>query len=400
MNFGSDPTFGGNVSTPDTDEFKYTPPAGFSALKASNLTASIAKPSEYFDIKTWTGTATSPIPAAKVLDFPWSFATDGGLVWQKIRGSGSGSHYLFDTVRGDDKGLYTNTTDVEQGNYPSYYTQDFDSSGDYSIQQDFDGSGNGNEVNLSGSTYVAWGWKKDTAAGFNIVGWEGNDDGFSGGTRAVAHGLDAAPEMVIAKNRTDEAGGNGNWIVYHKDTTSGDLLKLNTTDGEFTPNSTLIGSIGSTNVSFGNDSAGSEYLNSDNSFGSGTPDTYIGYFFASVAGYSKVGSYTGNSSVDGPFVYCGFRPAFILMKESGGSGLSWSMWDDQRLGYNPYQAYLAANRNAVEDDTISGSSSNGGPDFLSNGFKMRSQGGSSNATTNKYIYYAVAESPFKYANAR
>jgi hypothetical protein len=235
---------------------------------------------------------------------------------------------------------------------------------------------------------VAWNWKKSATAGFNIVGWTGDDDGFSGGTQAVAHGLGVAPEMVIAKNRTNEAGGNGNWIVYHKDTTSGDLLKLNTTDGEFTPNSTLIGSIGPTNVSFGNDSVDYEYLNSDNSFGSGTPDTYIGYFFASVEGCSKVGSFSGSSTA---FIYTGFRPAFILAKRYDMTGGNWLMFDDKREGYNVDNDDLMANSSAVEATTDH-------IDILSNGFKIRTSDADLNGGT--LIYLAVAKNPFKYASAR
>ena len=112
-----------------------------------------------------------------------------------------------------------------------------------------------------------------------------------------------------------------------------------------------------------------------------------------------MGSYVGNGSTDGPFVYTGFRPAFVLMKASSAVE-QWSMWDSSRLGYNPYQAFLAAQSSSAEDATPSGTNSNGGPDFLSNGFKMRSNGGSSNTNGATYIYMAFAENPFKNSLAR
>jgi hypothetical protein len=397
MNFGADPTFGGNISSPATDEFKYTPPSGFKSLKASNLTASIAKPSEYFDVKTWTGTATSPTPAAKVLDFPWSFATDGGLVWQKMRNS-SGSHYLFDTVRGDDKGLYTNTTDAEQGNYPSYYTQDFDSSGDYSIQQDFDGGGNGNEVNLAGNTYVAWSWKESATAGFDIITWTG--DGETGG-QEVSHGLTVVPEMIIAKDRS-AAMGSGDWVVHHKDLSHSTLNKylvLNGDDAETGYEGLdAIGSLTSSSITFDDDMAflgTSRLLNTGTMFGMQAASTYVAYVFASVEGYSKVGSYTGNGSSDGPFINLGFRPAFVLYKKISSDSPSWGMRDSARETYNSGADgdILYAESNAAEDH-------NHQLDFVSNGIKLRGSYTGYNDSGVKYLFYAVAESPLKTANAR
>ena len=394
MNFGADPTFGGNVSTPDTSEFKHTPPTGFSALKASALTASIAKPSEHFDIKTWTGTATSPTPAAKVLDFPWSFATDGGLVWQKMRNT-TGSHYLFDTVRGDDKALNTNLNDAEQSHYPSYYTQDFDSSGDYSIQQDFDGAGNGNEVNHSSNTYVAWGWKKSAAAGFNIVGWTGDDDDMMGESQTITHGLNPlTPEMIIAKGRTDNSATGSSWLVYHKDLPSGEYLRLAHSDSTITPMSSVIDNVTSTYVDFGSDNS-SYYLNYGGDEWTPTdPDTYIGYFFASVEGYSKIGSYEGNLDADGPFIYTGFRPRFILSKNADRSAVHWNIHDAMRDPHNLVDTRLWTNLTSSEDSLYDKF------DFYSNGFKPRTADTGHNGNGETIIYYAVAESPFKYANAR
>ena len=355
----------------------YSVPSGYAVLSTGNLpTPTIKKGVTYFDTKLYDDG-----DGAKTFD-NGTVSMQPDLVWVKSRGSAY-DHKLTDSVRGTEKALESNTIDTEAT----------DSTGLTAFGSDgFTVGADTNYSDTTGVGMVAWAWKKSATAGFNIVGWTGDDDGFSGGTQPVAHGLGVAPEMVIAKNRTDEAGGNGNWIVYHKDTSSGDLLKLNSIDGEFTPNNTLIGSIGSTNVSFGNDSVDSEYLNSDNSIQGGEPDTYISYFFASVEGYSKVGVYSGNSSADGPFVYCGFRPAFLIMKWVGGVS-DWYIYDSTRSPYNELDLSLKADSSGTETTF-------GSLDLLSGGFKWRMTDSARNASGESYIYAAFAESPFKYANAR
>ena len=355
----------------------YSVPSGYAVLSTGNLpTPTIKKGVTYFDTKLYDDG-----DGAKTFD-NGTVSMQPDLVWVKSRGSAY-DHKLTDSVRGTEKALESNTIDTEATD-PTGLTA-FGSDG-FTVGADT------NYSDTTGVGMVAWAWKKSATAGFNIVGWTGDDDVFSGGTQPVAHGLGVAPEMVIAKNRTDEAGGNGNWIVYHKDTSSGDLLKLNSIDGEFTPNNTLIGSIGSTNVSFGNDSVDSEYLNSDNSIQGGEPDTYISYFFASVEGYSKVGVYSGNSSADGPFVYCGFRPAFLIMKWVGGVS-DWYIYDSTRSPYNELDLSLKADSSGTETTF-------GSLDLLSGGFKWRMTDSARNASGESYIYAAFAESPFKYANAR
>ena len=382
VNYGQDGTFNGtetaqgNADGNGHGDFYYSPPSGFLALCSKNLpTPTIAKGEDYFNALTYASSG------AKTFD-NGTTTMQPDLVWVKARGDAY-DHELTDSVRGVTKALSSNAINVEST----------DSTGLTAFGTD--GFTVGAGTNYSTSSMVAWSWKKSATAGFNIVGWTGDDDGFSGGTQAVAHGLGVAPEMVIAKNRTDEAGaildGGGNWIVYHKDTASGDLLKLNTTGGEFTPNSTLIGSIGSTNVSFGNDSLDYEYLNSDNSFGSGTPDTYIGYFFASVESYSKVGKWVG-SGVSGKFIYLGFRPQFLIYKHLA-EGHSWGMMDNARGPYNAIDEELAADQNWAEFTSTD-------VDFLSNGFCIYGTGGHINQSGEDYIFCAVAKNPFKYASAR
>jgi hypothetical protein len=192
--------------------------------------------------------------------------------------------------------------------------------------------------------------------------------------------------MIIMKARdnTDQ------WTVGHKSLNGGSSpwnygLPLNSTAST------------QTNGGFWNNTAPTSSVFSQGSWDSG--NTKVAYCWAAVPGYSAFGSYTGNGSTDGPFVYLGFRPRFILMKASSAVE-QWSIWDTSRLGYNPYNAFLASQSSSAEDASSSGSNSNGGPDFLSNGFKMRSNGGSSNNNGVTYVYAAFAENPFKYANAR
>jgi len=362
----------------------YSVPSGYAVLSTGNLpTPTIKKGVTYFDTKIYDDGA-----GAKIFD-NGTVSMQPDLVWVKSRGS-SNDHKLTDSVREEQNSLESNTTDTEVAESSNVGVMSFDADG-FTIGSS--SSTTGPYADQTGDGMVAWAWKKSATAGFNIVGWTGDDDGFSGGTQAVAHGLGVAPEMVIAKNRTDEAGGNGNWIVYHKDISSGDLLKLNSADGEFTPNDTLIGSIGSTNVSFGNDSIDYEYLNSDNSYGSGTPDTYIGYFFASVAGFSKVGGYasTGTNPL---FIWTGFAPAFLMIKNRY-SAYSWRMFDAARSTVNERDKTLIADIGQAEDDD------NYPIDFLSNGFALRSsEESATNTDGESYIYVAFAEFPLKYANAK
>jgi hypothetical protein len=210
-------------------------------------------------------------------------------------------------------------------------------------------------------------------------------------TQTINHGLGVAPEMIIAKER-DSGSGTGDWAVWHKDLSSGTYLVLNDSAGEASWTDALFSNIGTTSVDFGNDPDGSGiYLN-----GGDIPNNYIAYFFASVEGYSKVGSYEGNNSTDGPLVYCGFKPRWICVKRIDGIG-SWIIVDTARDPYNDTDATLAADTSNAESSYAATSDF----DILSNGFKLRhsmTYGYANQADT--YIFYAVAESPLKYASAR
>jgi len=207
------------------------------------------------------------------------------------------------------------------------------------------------------------------------VTYTGNSTGAT-----VGHGLGATPAMMIIKNRT----ASSNWRVWHQSLSSQtqSYLSPNLTNAALT-DATIWNNTAPTSSVFsvGNDSS----VNT-------SPNTYVAYCFAQIAGYSAFGSYTGNGSSDGPFVYLGFRPAMIWTKQSNTTG-PWNVLDNKRGPYNVNQPYLQQNSSNAEAtvDYV---------DFLSNGFKIRYNGASPNASGDTIIYIAFAENPFKYANAR
>jgi hypothetical protein len=198
----------------------------------------------------------------------------------------------------------------------------------------------------------------------------------------VGHGLGVAPKMVIVKRRDTSGYGWGTW---HTSLTSGAyILQLNYTGAQSsTPaffNSTVpTSSVFSVCTDLGANASGG---------------TYVAYCFAAVAGYSAFGSYTGNGSTDGPFVYCGFRPRYVLVKRTDASGYAWVVMDSSRSTYNVVENSLAPNSADAEYTNLFDL------DLLSNGFKWRSVQTSENASGGTYIYAAFAENPFNIARAR
>ena len=398
-NFGQDSSFAaektaqGNQDGNDIGDFYYTPPNGFLALCSKSLPTPDVIPSEHFNTVLYTGTDdTGSGHSITGVGFEPSF------VWTKDRDATYG-HYLFDAVRGTGvtKGLRSNTTADEGMANESYDAlSSFDSDG-FTIT----GSAFGSLYQDRGSAnYVAWNWKANGSgssntngsinstvsanvdAGFSIVSYTG-----AGSAATIGHGLSQAPEMYIVKDRDT---GLTNWWTYHIGNTSApetDAVRLNG-NNVTTDDSTLF-----------NDTAPTALVFSVGSYSevSGNTKKYISYCFHSVDGYSKVGSYTGNSSADGPFVYTGFRPAFILMKNASRAG-SWYLVDTkQDSGFNSmnntYSKHLLADTSGAQDNPS-------GVDFLSNGFKLRTPGTGQNYNTDTIIYIAFAESPFKYSNAR
>jgi hypothetical protein len=365
--------------------FAYTAPSGFKALVTTNLPEpTVVQGDDYFNTVLYTGTGAAGNAVTGV-----GFAPD--WVWLKSI-SQSYSHALFDVLRGRANGLISDST---SGDIASAAGNDFVS---------FDSDGftvgtfeNFNTPNNVLSNPVAWCWKADgagvsntagtitgtvtvsanTIAGISIVTYTGN--GVAGAT--VGHGLGAVPRMIIVKNR-DAADA---WQVYHAANTANpetDYLVLNTTAAtadaldrwnDTAPTSSVF-SLGD----------GAE-VNTDT-------EDYVAYCFAEVEGFSKFSSYTGNASADGPFVYTGFRPAFLLVKRSDASD-NWFLLDDKRDSYNIMGNLLQAQASDAEFYSAQ-------LDFTSNGFKLRTTAGGYNASAGTYIYMAFAENPFKNSLAR
>lgn len=308
------------------------------------------------------------------------------MIWFKSR-SGAYNHAIQDSVRGLNNIIFPNLTNGE-GNYPNSLDS-FNSNG-FTL-----GSNSGYPVsNNNGSTYVAWQWQAgqgttssntqgtitstvsaNTTAGFSIVTYTG-----TGSNATVGHGLGSTPAMIIIKNRSAAVS----WPVWHKSFPSNQLY-LNLTNALDTPD---ISSVGASTFAV-------DTWSGVNGSGNGM----VAYCWAPIAGYSAFGSYTGNGSTDGPFIYTGFRPKFILVKRTTGID-DWRMFDTSRDTYNAAYQKLYPNLAAAENGASGESSSTNILDILSNGFKWRTGNSGTNNSGDTYIYACFAETPFKYANAR
>ena len=366
--------------------FTYTPPTGFKALNAKNTPVpTIKNGTEYFSTSLWTGNGSSQnIDVEDNLENTWQ----PDWAWLKSR-TINYQHSVYDAVRGASAGrLATDQTltEVDRGvNNPSFISTGI------TVRNTLND-------NASGQNFVGWFWKANGSgstnsdgtisstasvnadAGFSIVGYTGN--GVSNAT--VGHGLGVTPALVISKTRT---GSTAPWYVKHKDLDSGKNINLNSQAAQ----AALTGSGGignlssSTTITLANGSNNNENVNASGR-------TYITYCFAEVEGYSKFGSYTGNGSTDGTFVYTGFRPAFVMAKRIDSTG-SWYIFDNTRGAFNETEPYSLANAGNNEATDL-------GWDLLSNGFKHRTSYLEQNHSGGSFIYMAFAETPFKYANAR
>jgi hypothetical protein len=370
--------------------FAYTAPSGFKALNTQNLpTPTIgATPAtqagKYFNPVLYTGNGTTNNITGV------GFQPD--FVWMKNRTS-SFFHGLYDVVRGTGttKSLYSNTTEAEGTNSGNQNLVSFDSNG-FTLGS----TSSTNAINTNGEAHVSWNWKANgagvtntagsitstvsanTTSGFSIATFTGN--GTAGAT--FGHGLGVAPRMIIIKS----IGNARNWLVYHVSIGATQFLQLDTTIAALTgitpwndtaPTSSV--------VTLGTSFAGNE---------SGV--TRVAYCFAEVPGYSRFGSYTGNGSTDGPFLFCGFRPAYVMVKLTSSAGESWYVLDNKRNTANSMTQLLFPNLSNAE---LSGSSGLY-LDFVSNGFKLRTDGSSFNSSGATYIFAAFAETPQKFALAR
>ena len=340
----------------------------------------ITKPNEHFNASLYTGNGgTQSITGV-------GFQPD--FVWGKSR-SNATSNFLYDAVRGVYKRLISDSTAAETDETGGGLSS-FNSDG-FTVQANSTENGNAR-------TFVAWNWKAGGAAvtntsgtissqvsanpiaGFSVVTYTGN--GTAGAT--IGHGLGVAPSMMIAKNRSSGGSASYEWTVYHTSLGATKAVFLNDTGAAATdagywyntaPTSTLITVPSNTRTN----------VNGSN---------FVIYCFAQVAGYSAFGSYTGNGSADGPFVFTNFRSRFIMFKNTTTGSTNWQINDSARDTFNVANKRLSPSTSDAEATNF-----NFG-DFLSNGFKIRQTDQTWNKNGDTYIYAAFAENPFKFANAR
>jgi len=340
----------------------------------------IDNPELYFQTKLYTGTGSSN---AVTLDGSENMRPD--WVWIKNRDSGSLGSQLHDVIRGTTKRLFSNSTDAEETDANGLTA--FNSNG-FTV-----GSNVG--VNQSSSNMVAWNWSAggsassnsngsitssvsaSTDAGFSIISYTG----VGGTSNTLGHGLGVKPKMFIVKCRSHANEYWGTWIDTDGDGTSNYRLSLNVTDTAY----------GNDPITFSNSTI--TLPSSANAQWDGSGRTYIGYCFAEKKGYSKIGSYTGNASANGPVIFTGFKPAFVMIKKATGAANSWCIGDNKRSSFNIVFNYLLADRSDVDE-----SGSGQERDFLSNGFKIRNSNNMLNTSGETYIYIAFAESPFVNSN--
>jgi hypothetical protein len=351
------------------------------ALSTANLPDPVIDPAQgatadqYFDTLLYTGTGTYTVRSG--LDL----ANAPGLIWIKGRSTAS-DHVVMDSVRGTSVVFANGTASTNaEGATGGGWMQNFSTTG---FSTDVNGP-----INTNGVTYVSWVWagsgsnvtntdgsitstvSANTTSGTSIITWTGN----ATLSATIGHGLSSSPEMIIVKNRSV----TNSWIVQHHSVTG--YLTLNGTGAAagsnvFTPSSTTI------------------QFDSTWDAINGSGNNMLCYAFHSVEGFSKIGKWSGTSDTDGPFVYLGFRPAFVLFKRNGTA--NWVIYDKERDPFNYVDDRLFPN----VTDAESGGGASYSVDWLSNGMKIRTNGSQWNQSGSDYIYMAFAESPFKYATAR
>jgi hypothetical protein len=377
----------GNPSTAVLDvnfgqrPFSYSPPTGFVALNTQNLpTPAISNGANYMAATTYTGTGAT----ASISNAVNSLSFQPDFVWIKTRSTVS-SNILFDSLRGTLNYVTSNSNGAAAtlaGSLTSFNSNGFS-------------LGTDSNTNGSGTTFVGWQWnaggstvtntsgtisaqvRANATAGFSIATYTG-----TGANATVGHGLGVAPKMIIVKKRS----AIQSWSVYHASLANTQYLVLDTTAGAATL-ATMWNSTTPTSSVFS--------VGTDGNVNTSTA-TYVAYCFSEVAGYSRIGSYTGNGSADGPFVYCGFRPRFIMYKRTDAAGSAWYILDSTRGAYNANTPVLYPNLTNAEGNFSSAQ----GPDFLSNGFKVHDTAADTNLNGATYIFMAFAENPFKNSLAR
>jgi len=330
----------------------------------------IDNPELYFQTEIYTGNGTD----GRTITLSGSEDMQPDFVWIKNRGQ-TDNHHLFDSVRGVNKALSSSTTNAESDAPSSGYVSGFASDG-FTVTS---GSSADDNVNKNTETYVSWNWKESATAGFDIVSYAG--DGQS--NREVSHGLSAVPKTMWIKNRS----GSHAWMVYHDGLgyNSGSVPRFLQFDNTNAQNNGGSGD-------FPADPTSSVFKVGSYDTMNKNGDNIVAYVFTEKKGFSKFGSFVGNGNADGPFVYTGFKPAFLLTKKATESS-EWHIYDNKREPYNVRQNVLSPNANYA--DSIN---ANCNTDFLSNGFKLRNNNDNRNDSGETHIYMAFAESPFVNSN--
>ena len=335
----------------------------------------INKSTDHFNTKLYTGNNNTAHAITGV-----GFQPD--FTWIKAR-SITKDHLLFDAVRGVTNAIKTNSTAATDTN--SEFLQAFGTDG-FTV-------GNQGKINTISATFVSWNWKANgqgssntdgstnttytsanTTAGFSIVSWTG-----TGSATTLGHGLSATPQVILVKNRSEVYG----WQMYHPGLGGNNkYISINSTDAVATDttswnNTAPTSSVFSVGASDANNKSG---------------NNIIAYCFAEKTGYSKFGSYTGNGNADGPFIYTGFKPAFVIVKCSSNTD-HWIMYDNKRNEFNLTDTVLYPNLNNAENTQSILS-----VDLLSQGFKFRGTDGATNGSGRTYIYMAFAEAPLVGSN--
>ena len=398
MNFGQDSSFGAAKTAQgnggDQEDFTYTPPSGFVALSTQNLTVAEEVdpaqtddnyPQKLFNATLYTGTGSSNAITGVGFKPDWS--------WIKER-NGTSDHQVTDSTRGVTKFIETNTTAVEAT----------DTNGLTAFGSDGFTVGSSAHYNTNTDTYVGWSWRAnggttstndegdedttiqvDPSTGFSIVQYTGTLS--SSGVVQLGHGLSKAPSAVITKTTGGSNAGNW-WFLSDSQDSWNYAMNLNTTaaqtdksgNGDMSSPTTTVFDV---NYTDGMDDAGNVL--------------HIAYCFANIDGYIKEGNYIGNANNSGPFIYLGFSPAWLLIKEFGATD-NWLVYDNKRLGFNldaAGNAILYIDTTSAEENQASRAI-----DMTSNGFKVKTSNATLNADAGKYQYLAFAENPFKYSTAR
>lgn len=321
----------------------------------------IQDPEKYFQVVLYTGNGSN-----RDITLPGDTDLQPNLVWIKQRGGSGTSHTLFDSVRGVQEAIFSNGTNAETTRTDAVSA--FNSDG-FSV-------GSNGDLNANTETYVAWNWKEDSTAGFDIVTFTGNQT-----ARTISHSLGVKPQWMWIKNREKVES----WHSYH--TTQGATKSAETNGtGAYSSSATIWNNTEPTSSVFtvGNNGNINE-----------TDSGIVTYLWSGIKGFSKFGKYEGNNNADGPYVFTGFRPAWVMIKRAGGAN-GWFLSDTKRVGFNGVATNSAAVGNPELSPNLDRTEAEGNTnwvDIYSNGFKPRITGNDTNGASETYVYMAFAHQP-------